>query len=243
MALQLPPNAGPARDQAILHYVLGNNYEHEWSRITSTHEGHTAEFWVSSDALKVEGVRVNLNASVQQGIADFLDGSLLTAKLCDLMWDQREVTIPPFPRDITSSTEAMFKHSLAIDNYLNNRFDFLGDGVRSTVGKTWVIDNSVSAKKAMNYGWHFQGSSFKGIQGEPTASNLKDETGNLVRLIQGRGTRHGPFHDDYSQVGLFVSRECLVDGQVFDLHDLLNSTALAPLASHQGVVRVLRQPK
>jgi len=242
MTLQLPENAGPDRENAILDYVSQGHYEASFSTVTSTYNEHTAEFQVFSDALKIEGVRVNVTAETQQKIADMTGCLLLTPKLADLMWIQRTVKLNPHPRQITSSTAAMIEHSGKIDADLVS----LGNptGLLGTVGKHWVIDNDLLVKtgKAMNYGWHFEGASYQGIKGEAVASLAKGPNGQYLRLIQGRGTAHDMHHSDYSQVCVLVARSCRVDGEDMDLIALLSDPALAPLASHQGVLRVFRQP-
>lgn len=240
MPLQIQSNPGPDRESAILGYVSDGRFQVEYSTIKSSHGEHEAEFQVFSDALKVEGIRVNVSAETQQKIADMLGCLLLTPKLADLMWLQREVTLHPFPRPITATTEAMVEHSTKIDAALTK----LGNprGLIQTVGKHWVVDNEIPAGKAMNYGWYFEGASFQGIGGEVCATLSKDGRGQYIRLIQGRGTAHDPHHVDYSQTCTLAARGCVVDGQSRDLVEVLRDAELAPLASHQGALRILRQP-
>lgn len=242
MTLQLPPDAGQNREDAILAYVAQGDYEIEWATIQSTHNGQVAEFQVFGDALKIEGVRVGMSARTEQLIADALGCMLLTPKLADLIWQQRIVTLKPQPVTFSGSTKTMVEHSQKIDNQLAA----LGNpmGLKSTVGKHWVIDNDLKDKPqwAMNYGWHFEGKSFENIAGELSASQYKDEKGNYGKLIQGRGTRHNMEHSDYSQTCVLVSQACTVNGTDFDLKSLLQDPDLAPLASHQGVMKIFRQP-
>lgn len=248
MSLVLPANPTRDRELAIRKYVEDGNFEYAWSTITSEHGDHKAEFSVFSDALKIEGVRVNVTAETQQVIADMLDCMLLTPKLADLRWAQRDVTLPPFPRGNPvgmSSTQAMIDHSAKIDAALAKMSDPYG--IIGTVGKDWVIDNALDGKMlygksaAMNYGWHFVPKAWTGYS-EACASGLKHPDGTVARLIQGRGTRHDLHHTDYSQLCILIHRLCMVDGVEMSLKDVLSDPALAPLASHQGVLRVLRQP-
>ena len=236
MSLYFPPDLGPDREQFILDQVKSGNYSIEWAEITSTHGGHVAKFSVFADALKIEGIRIGMSAKTEQLVADELGCMLLTPKLADLIWQQRIVTLPPFPRQFTASTQAMFEHSAQIDSFLAK----LGDpnGLRSTVGKHWVIDNSLAtiSNRAMNYGWHFVGSNFQGTAFETSASDPN------TRLIQGRGTRHDMNHSDYSQTCVLVCSTCCVDDQTMQLTDLLKDPDLAPLASCQGTMNVFRQP-
>lgn len=239
MTLCLPPNDGPPRDEAILKYIQDGNYEVSWATITHTHEGHSAEFWVLSDALKIEGVRINVSAELQQKIADLLESMLPTPMMLDLMWVHREVTLPPFPRGNVhgmSSTQAMLEHSYKIDAALSK----LGNpsGLISTLGKSWCLDQGLVGRpgKSCNFGWHFTGKSFQGISGE-VVRNI----GTPLRVIQGRGFAHDKRHTDYSQVCVLVSQYCVVDGEERNLIDILQDPVLSYLASYQGPLTILRQ--
>jgi hypothetical protein len=242
--LALPPNVGPEREAAILQAVLDGRATMEWAKVTSSHQGHVAEFNVFADALKIEGVRVNVSAETEQKIADSMGCLLLTPKIADLLWEQAVVRIEPRPRSITATTKAMVEHSFAIDKQLE-ALEGSSPGLIQTVGKHWVIDEALASKpgRAMNYGWHFAGSSYQGISGEVTASLLKDpKTRQYARLIQGRGTAHDMHHSDYSQVCVLVASQCTVDGVERTLEEVLQDSELAPLASHTGKMTILRQP-
>jgi hypothetical protein len=250
MSLELPEKPGLEREHAIRDLVCDGQAEYTWETITSTHGDHTAEFMVFGDALKIQGVRVGMSAETEQIVADMLGCSLLTAKLADLIWLQRQVTLKPFPHGnpvTMHDTAAMLKHSAKIDAAL----EALGNpgGIISTTGKHWIIDNSIADGRlierfpvACNYGWPFEGPSFEGIQGEVLATQAKGADGKLLRLIQGRGTRHNNQHADYSQICVLVSLDCIVDGQPMKLADLLVDPELAPLACHAGVLKCVRQP-
>lgn len=242
-ALGLPPNVGPERETAIFQAVLDGRTTNEWAKITSSYKDHTAEFNVFADALKLEGVRVNVSAETEQKIADAMGCLLLTPKLADLLWAQAAVRVAPRPRPITATTKAMVEHSFDIDKQLQgNPTEGL---LIQTVGKHWVIDELLAQKpnRAMNYGWHFEGSNFQGLTGEVCASLMKDpKTGAYCRLIQGRGTAHDMHHSDYSQICVLVARTCTVDGMERDLGDILQDPELAYLANQTGKMTVLRQP-
>ena len=236
-----PGTQGPEREAKILEYVRSKKSTFSLVTITSEHNGHKGEFQVFEDALKIDGVRVNVTAKTQQQIADLLDCIFPTAKLYDLMWLECPHKISPHPRPITSSTQAMIEHSKQIDEDLVPNIQ----GLKSTVGKTWILHNSLASKpgKACNYGWHFSGTTFKGIKGHLAESKLKDpNTNDYIRVIQPASLFHDPSHTDYSQVCVLVSRKCVVDGQEMDILDVLKSPELANLANHNGVLKVLRQP-
>lgn len=241
--IDLPPDHGPDRDEAIRAYIQAGEYTVDLRSVTSTHKGHTATFYVFADALKICGVRVNASAKLLQQIADMLGCLMLTPKIADLAWVQRTVHLPPFPRPITSTTAGMVAHSADIDKALR-KLNIPPGAFIQTVGKIWVMDNDLLIKpgKAENYGWHFEGQSFGTIKGEVNASLQKDARGQFIRLIQGRGWAHDIEHVDYSQIILLMSRMCEVDGAPMEVCKLLTDPELAPLGSHQGVMKVLRQP-
>lgn len=236
-----PAVHGQEREAKIIQCVRSGRAKYNFVKIKSEHNGHVAEFLVFEDALKVDGVRVNVSAVTQQQIADLLCCVLPTAKLYDLMWHLAENKADPHPQPITSTTAAMIDHSKKIDLEVGN-----APGLKSTVGKIWIIDNSLASKpgKACNYGWHFNtGTSFKGIAGNVNASLIKNpKTGQYWYMIQSRGWHHSAAHVDYSQVCVLVSKQCWVDGQEMDIMDVFSNPELAPLCVHDGVLKVTRQP-
>ena len=209
------------RDSYILECVKSGNCEYNYSEINSCTSSHRAEFRVFSDALKIDGVRINCSASLQMKIAKLLDCSLLTAKIADMIYEQRDITVTPFPQSITSSTEAMINHSKKIDNHLPN--DYKGK-IISTVGKHWIIDNKNSSA-AINYGWHFEGKSFEGIIGSKSVSSK-------YKVIQNIGFAHNENHCDYSQTCVLINNSCDVDGNEIKFTDILKDPELLYLASH-----------
>lgn len=250
----IPPKAGAERNEYILNAIRNHQYDVPFGTVTSqTPDGkHTAKFQVFADALKIDGIRINVSAALAQQIADLLGCSLPTAKLMDLTFMQRDVTLPPFPAakigvnlSVMDSTEAMIKESQMIDSALAAQGN--PTGIINTVGKGWVLDNGMldafgkpkllsGVPMAVNYGWAFE-NTYDGQKFDPSAS-----APSLVRVIQGRGYRHDCKHTDYSQMCLLVDRNCTVDGQNADLLDVFKDPELAKLASHEGVLKVLRQP-
>lgn len=224
------------REAYILQQVLAGQYAADWNPIDSFIEGHTARFWVMTDALKVEGVRVSVSATLEQQIADAIGASLLTPKLADLLHDVAEVVIGPLPRTITSSTEAMLDQDKDISAAIAKVTTAPKGAIISTVGKHWVIDQQwKTTTKAINYGWHFKGTTYQGIKGYPCPSGLP------YSVIQPSSTAHDAKHVDYSQVCVLVLKACLVDGQLATLADVLTNPVLCKLACHNGPLTILRQ--
>jgi len=235
------------RNNYILQKVQAGEFEHFWHPVVSGFGSHSAVFQVSSDALKIDGIRVNVSAYLQQQIADIVGGMLLTAKLADLLHSQAEITIEPLPRQITDLTSAMIDQSQKIDAQIEKKYPGvdLQNLLISTTGKSWLIDNALDVNKtvACNYGWHVNKNPFQGINCEVCASLIKDPKTNMYyHVIQGRGTAHNNLHVDYSQICCLISHICEVDGNEMSMEDVLQNPELAPLASHQGVLHILRQP-
>lgn len=241
------PTDLPAREAYILAAVEAHEAETSWSEITSSVPGHSASFSIMADALKIEGVRVNVSARLQQQIADLLGCSLMTARLSDLRWMQRSVTLLPFTRPITSDTPAMIEQSAKLDAALTAQGNPVG--IVGTVGKHWLLDQALATphlpNMAINYGWHatraaFSSSRLGGIPIELGVTIGDDK--QYLAMVQGRGSAHNFAHVDYSQVCVLVARACVADGTAMDLLDLLKDPVLAPLASHSGRMTVFRQP-
>lgn len=236
MTIQFPKDTKDASyNPLILEQIKAGNFEVTWGTIKSSIAGHTGEFRVFADALKIGGVRISVSAYLEQTIADMLGCTLLTPKLSDMIWQQRNVTLLPTPQPITSSSEGMIAHSKRIDAQLAAQGN--PSGIYCTVGKNWVIDNDLLQHpgRAENYGWSFAGNSFGGQSwGAAVTPGL--------RLIQDRGWMHDPSHIDYSQDCVLVSKACLIDGQPANLVNVLQDATLAPLVSHQGPLKITRQP-
>ncbi len=231
-----PPGPGPSRDKWTLDCVSSGRFKASFSEVVSRFKDHEARIYVFSDALTVDGVRVNVTAEVQQKVADILGCRLLTPKIADLIWDQREVTVQPHPRQITSETSAMVDHSAKVDAELAKMTGDPSGKLVCTVGKHWLIDDALLLHQGMaeNYGWHFEGPSFQGIHGEVTATAMKDPKGAAVRLIQGRGWAHNMHHVDYSQTCVLWSQTVLIDGSRASSDDLMDDPVFAHLVSHDG---------
>lgn len=234
------------REQLIIDAVQDGDYDVEFRTVVIRDDDHEVELSVFADALKVDGIRVNGTAATCQHVADLTGCCLLTPKIADQVWLQRDVTLEPNTQTINSTTAGMIKHHEAIEQGLD-KLD-VAEGLIDTIGKLWVLDEDiVRAQKlpnqAINYGWHFRpGTSWGGINGNVTASLIKDpETKQYVHMIQSRGWHHDIAHVDYSQVIRLVARDCLLDGQEADLADILKGD-LASLVSHNGKLSFHRHP-
>jgi hypothetical protein len=239
----LPNGAGAARNQAILDHLSRGELDFTFSPVKSTAGNHSAVFQVMTDAVKLGGVRIAAGAKLAQQIADVLGCLLLTPKLLDLTYAARAVTIGPQleydPQKMLTS-EWWKKHSAAIDAALAKAG--YRSGIVQTTGKPWMISNALEQHvgHGENYGWHCPPGTGASYQGAPAYQSVTMPT---IRVLQQPGWAHALDEDDYSETVTLVHRSCVVDGVAMDLaKDVLPSKELAPLASHEGPLRILRQP-
>lgn len=216
--------------------VLVGNFEARWSEIATVVDGKEIRLRLMDDALKIEGVRVNVSALLSQRLADYFDASLPTAMVADMMYAFATRRATPCPRPISSSVAAMVVHSSEVEKQVGP-----GPGLAATVGKHWVLDKQLEGrqKSACNYGWHFPGTSFQGISGFPVASK---GICSGVKVIQPNATAHDNLHSDYSQICQLVSQTCWIDGAERRFSEVLTHPIDAYLVSHQGPLAIVRQP-
>jgi hypothetical protein len=229
------------REDYVFDSVMQGNFEARWCELSRTAGDHEIKLQVFEDALKVDGVRVNVSATLQQRLADVFDASLMTALVADLVFVSAPRGITPCPMPISTTVASMLQHSKNVDDKLKYRG---GEGLASPVGKHWILDKKMLAApgRACNYGWHFVGSSYSGIVGFPAASTINTLQGKPVRVIQPNATAHDPLHSDYSQVCQLVSQTCWVDGKESRFSEVLADPELCGLVTDQGAFDFSRQP-
>jgi len=226
------------REQYIEDQVLAGNFEASWVDLCYVVDNKTVRLRVMHDALRVDGVRVNVTANFQQKLADLFDASLLTPMIADLIFVNAIRKAEPRPQPISSTVSSMLKHNDAVQKQIGT-----GKSLASTVGKHWVLDKQLETKKnsACNYGWHFSGTTFQGIRGYPASSSTVLSLKN-ISVIQPNATAHDPLHSDYSQICQLVAQQCWVDDQEMRFSALLKDLTLGHLVSHQGPLKIDRQP-
>lgn len=230
------------REKYVLNRVLAGTFEASWTEITHSASGYVAKFQVMDDALKIDGVRVNVSATLQQNLADLFDASLMTAQLADIVYINAQRRIDPAPMTISSTVASMIKHSSNVDARLKNLN--VDSGLVADPGKHWILDKKLEqlSGRACNYGWHFSGNSYRGINGFAVASNYNKLNGKPVKVIQPNAIAHDVSHSDYSQICQLVSQTCWVDGIEKRFSDLLIDPKLSAIVSHQGPLKITRQP-
>src|SRR5262249_20582078 len=100
----LPEEAGPVREGKILDaFRAGYGRPVRWVPIVSHVGGLQATILVAEDVLAIgdEGddwVRVAVNATTAQGLADHYGALLPTSRISDLAWQQAAVRLVPHPQ-------------------------------------------------------------------------------------------------------------------------------------------------
>ncbi len=165
---------------------------------------------VSNDALKGTIPEmdhpIRLPASYTETIAICKGMKCLppTAKISDAIWAAAAVIVAPRPlvmnaadARMMSTVEWSIRHNNAVEATKLDPAVLAAD-----VGKDWVIDNGISVRGAVNYGWRL----------------------NKTKLLQSLGHMHDASHWDYSQVLRVVQRSATLNGEEVDLLDYLAPT-------------------
>jgi len=219
------------RESRILAAVVRGEHDPiDWFPLVLQQGASTLVVKVSSDALKLGGIRVVVNATTAQQIADVLGCVLPTAKISDQIYINAGLVGAPLAAQLQTpdaqmaSTPRIVRHSTAIDAELAGR----GFPLVATVGKDWVLTNRLVGQpnKSANYGWH-----------DPRA---KYYSPGGVKLWQTVGLAHDRWHVDYSQTLRMISRNCLLNGEPADLCQVLQDKATASLVSYEGALQLVR---
>ena len=236
------PESIPSRETFYLEKISAGDFDAEWCTFTHVVDGTAVTYAVFTDALMIDGVRINVTAAGAQRIADMLDASLPTTYVADLMYAYSSNRLPPKPMPISSSVTAMVTHSNAV------RSSVVRGKLNSTVGKHWVLHPSLAGRpeKACNYGWHFDTSSRNtnviGVKGfDPDNASLF-QTNKNVKVIQPPGTVHNALHADYSQTCQLVSQTVRIDGMEVRFEDALVDSRYSKFLTGGGPCEVTRQP-
>lgn len=217
-----------------------------WSFVTSEHAGHKLRISVMRDALKVDNIRWPATAIELQRVADHLGAMLLTPKVLDLIWLEAGRSGTQFNPVINhkypdKTVIVALMPVVDVSSIVDGKIQAAGDvgGVIASVGKYWVLTNALLSGKfgkaqACNYGWHSTGAPY-------------DAVTPGLKVWQTIGSRHNNQHVDPSQVVRLMHRIAFLTRpgekeEMVDLHQVAIDPALAPLISHEGPLRVLRQP-
>lgn len=222
------------REDAIVQEVVNGNipaFLRDLVPVTVTHGSNEVIFYITADYLAIgddeDAFITPLTPVAGQKIADFLDCSLPTRKIVDLVWTAAPLKLAPqpIPPSNEMTTVPVFaEHNEMISAQrkaviLEHPPGTLVAGTKKDV----IISNrynNYSTPRVIIYGWHQ-------LNGTP---------------IQPVSGVHRDTYVDYSHGIRLVSRNVLVNGEPGRLEDILKDAHFAPLVSDEGVVDFLRYP-
>lgn len=202
-----------------------------WQDVIIVSDDLEGQFRVLCDALKVNGIRINVSAKEAQLIADELDAVLPTAKILDVRYRSASIQAEPQPKyyegGVGMDTQmACIEH----DERVSAAVGEPRAGIVQNVGKHWVLDRRATKERSVLYGWHVdtQDVTWKGIK-------LHHAVTPGLRVIQPVSTAHDYHHKDYSMTLVLMHGECLVNGKKMKTKDVLTDPDLCRLLTHDGV--------
>jgi len=227
--------AGPWRDPRRI----------PWMPITSTVGKDTAVFQVAPLPVCIgtddDFMFAPMSADTQQQLADMYGLVQPTTKLFDLC-RQQGFQVNPATQPYDGPTRVARGYSPNMGDALAS-LRFTRDMLKAIAGrvglpgfpyKGWMLTNRAETPgQAYNYGFYTTGA---------TTSTGPFRSASGLVLWQQLAGRHNTRHWDYSQVGVYFSQSCTVNGRVRRLSDVLLDPEFARLASDEGVLKTLRQP-
>lgn len=222
--------SGTTRDRAIATEVMRGNVPAfmrnlvpvSFSGILPNGRSAQITICVTPDYLAVgsdrDFVRVPLGLAAAGQIADQFNMMLPTTRMVDAIYAQADLRLSPSPMtpgSQMSSTNYFLRHNATVEQQRGNAGGRLGMLV-SGHKKDLVLTNRLARApgRVAIYGWHRRG-------GNP---------------IQPLSTVHGASYADYSHGIRLVSRTAFVNGQAFDLEDLLMDGTYAGLLNSEGAI-------
>lgn len=211
------------RDDLIYQQcIMGNipNWMRQFKAITIEDKGNVLTYFVSPDVLCIgndtDFLRVSLNGYTAQRIVDFFNCMLPTKKLSDQIWKAANLKMMPVGMGGSfniSSTQTLIDHNNIIEKQRAGRnFNIITGHKKDIVyTKHLLIDKT----RLAIYGWHY-----------PDGRALQGPTPN--------STSHNVEYQDYSSSIRLVSQTALLNQQVMNLYDILNSKEYAYLISDEG---------
>jgi hypothetical protein len=176
--------------------------------------------WVMPDYIALgsdeDFLRMPLSFPAALEIANEFGCSLPTTKIVDAIYQQADIKLEPWPLpagDLMRSNDYYLRHQRFIQAQLR---DTLPGTLVAGHKKDLVVTNRLFSRpgKVAIYGWHR-------LNGTP---------------IQPLSTWHGINYADYSHGVRLISKQVLLDGQVWPLSELLKDPNLAALVSDEGVI-------
>lgn len=209
-------------------------------------DGMPAMTWdrkpIAGDTRVFDGVRLPATAGELQQIADLLGCMLMTPKIIDLLWIQAGIKFDSIVNVKGQIVALCNIHDIhgAIESKITSLGGDDGTKLVDSVGKYWCLINellnhaSVSGGACCcNYGWPAKTASGPGITPG-------------TQVWQRPGFAHNILHFDPSQTIRLMHPSAILihpDGleEIVDLRVIASDPNLAPLITHQGTLKYLRQ--
>jgi hypothetical protein len=153
---------------------------------------------VTNDYLCLETIRVSLLPATAQKVANHFNCILPTKNLVDKIWKACDLKLNPKSMSTNrGSYDTLKAHNDSINTQVNNREFVLIGGHKKDI----VINSKMPKGKVIIYGWHY-----------PNGKPIQPET-----------TVHGDFYKDYSHGTRLVSKTVMLNGEVKNIWDVINS--------------------
>lgn len=250
----LPPNATPEREAAILA-AIDAQFLNAQPAVPVTYRKGPSEITIYAmpDCLMIgysDPVRVNVNHATAQRIADRFGMMLPTSLMSDKAWEAAtKLTPQTMPADAKmATTERMIGHSDKVEaaktksgasfvrpcgkDWVNSERLLTADGKPAVPAHSTIGGGGGPLPASANFGWQW------------TSGGLKSPGG--VPCLQSVGLAHDINHTDYSQVCTLYGKLCTIDGQSYNIEDVLQDPERAYLLSDEvqkgTACRVWRYP-
>ncbi len=216
------------RDKLCSEYCLDSNNIsftlNNFKKIKIVDKNNTLEYLVSSDSLcigeKDNRVRLPLSAPRAQILMDKYSCIFPTKKMADQIWKNAEIKLepkpngPPYDSSMYSIEKILFSNDKINAQLIGKDSSLLIAGHKKDVVITNRLAPNNPNKRVAIYGWHK-------LNGEP---------------IQGLNpsSHERDYYYDYSHQIRFVSKDCILNGEVKDIISILQSEEYSYLISDEG---------
>lgn len=217
-------NIGPTQDRENLilaEAVKGNipDFMRTAVKINLKNGNNVLEYFILPDVLCIgsneDFVRVPLNPITAQKIANAFNCCLPTKTIADQIWQIAPIKLTPIPGGPPYDASMQFTKKF-VDHNAKIELQRAGRPGAVTGHKKDVVICKYLLKdpsRVAIYGWFY-------LNGSP---------------IQGlNSSDHDKGYKDYSHGIRLVARLATLNGQIYDLYDILKDPAFAPLISHEG---------
>ncbi|CAF2582603.1 unnamed protein product [Rotaria sp. Silwood2] len=219
-------NVGPTQtreDLIFAQFLAGNvpEFMRNAISVTVTAGNDTLIYWVLPDVLSVgtntDYLRTPLNPLTARKVADLFACVLPTRKMAHQIWQAATVKLSPSPNgapyDATMmSTDRMIFHNKKIQTALANKVpgELVAGHKKDVVISAGLLTHP---KNVAIVGWWYP-------------------SGQIIQPLN--YVSHDHYYKDYSHGIRLVNRIVALNGQWYDIYDVLRNTALATLISDEG---------